>query len=78
MDEAVGSIPTSSTSPPEASEPWMLGGFIAGEVGFTACLQPRSFADGSPRMKFVFCVEVAQRHQRLLKLLKRHSAVGSA
>ena len=50
----------------------MLGGFIAGEGCFTTGVQGTSFADGSLRRKFVFCVTVARRDLALLEALRRH------
>jgi len=54
---------------------WMLGGFIAGEGCFMSCVQGTFFADGSPRQKFVFAVEVADRDR--LMLVRLHAALGS-
>ena len=54
----------------------MLGGFVAGEGCFcTARLPP--FADGSPRRRFVFQVNVATRDLALLEQLRSFLGYGS-
>ena len=76
MEEVASSSLASSTSTPDASEPWMLGGFVAGEGCFTTGVQGTRFADGSPRRKFVFTIKVARRDEALLERLGRH--IGGA
>jgi hypothetical protein len=74
MEEVAGSIPASSTSLLDASECFMLGGFVAGEGCFTTGVRGGCFADGAPMRKFIFSIEVADRDLGLLERL--HEAVG--
>jgi hypothetical protein len=55
----------------------MLGGFVAGEGCFTTGVQGTRFADGTPRRKFIFTVEVADRDRPMLDRLHRALGCGS-
>jgi hypothetical protein len=73
MDEAVGSIPISST---QQVSHFALGGIIAGEGCFVITPLP-SATDGSPRVRFVFQMEMASRDEPLLTALKSVLGFGS-
>lgn len=72
--EVVGSSPISSTS---HSHGFMLGGLVAGEGCFTTSRRLPSFADGQPRLRFKFSVEMASRDRQLLEQLRDFLGRGS-
>src|SRR5581483_5297308 len=49
--------------------PFTLGGFVAGEGSFIITTRQPPFVDGSPRLRFVFQVAVADRDRDLLEAL---------
>ena len=71
--EVVGSSPISSTH----SHGFMLGGLVAGEGCFTTSRRLPSFADGQPRLRFKFSVEMASRDRQLLEQLRDFFGRGS-
>jgi hypothetical protein len=55
-----------------------LAGVVAGEGSFVVTRNtPPLFADGTPRLRFVFAVSMAQRDARLLHALRSLLGVGS-
>ncbi len=80
MEEVRSSILLGST-PREVSEgpvsDWSLAGFVAGEGSFMVTKQQPGFADGDPRLRFVFAVCVAERDRDLLERLQRRLGFGS-
>jgi hypothetical protein len=79
MDEAVGSIPTSSTSTlVEALHlvGGFFGGLIAGEGSFLVT-SVGSRADGTERLRFRLSVRMASWDRPLLEALRRFLGVGS-
>jgi hypothetical protein len=57
--------------------PFTLAGFVAGEGCFSVTRKLPPFADGDPRLRFVFTVQVATRDRPLLEALRRDLGVGS-
>lgn len=72
--EVVGSSPISSTS---RSNGFMLGGLVAGEGCFTTTRRLPPFADGHPRLRYKFSVEMASRDRQLLERLRDFLGRGS-
>lgn len=58
-------------------EGFMLGGFVAGEGSFIVTRRLPPFADGTPRLRFVFEVTVATRDRTLLHALRDFLEFGS-
>lgn len=54
-----------------------LGGFVAGEGCFSVTRMSRRRANGSPRLRFVFTVEVAARDREILQALRDVIGYGS-
>lgn len=54
-----------------------LGGLVAGEGCFTTVRQRWPHRDGSPRLKFVFCMTMARRDLHLLEALRSFLGYGS-
>jgi hypothetical protein len=54
-----------------------LGGLVAGEGSFTTVRQRRPYRDGSPRLKFVFCMTMARRDLPVLEALRSFLGYGS-
>ena len=54
-----------------------LAGFVAGEGCFSVTRRLPPFADGDPRLRFVFTVQVARRDRQLLDDLRRALGCGS-
>jgi hypothetical protein len=54
-----------------------LGGVVAGEGSFTIAHKRPPFADGSPRLRFVIQVSMAERDRPLLEALKTFLGFGS-
>jgi hypothetical protein len=75
MEGVGGSRPLGSTS--SDLGPWQLGGFVAGEGSFVASTLPTTYADGTPRRKFVFQVRVATRDRTMLDRLRAYLRYGS-
>jgi hypothetical protein len=57
--------------------PWALGGFVAGEGTFVNSPLRATYADGTPRRRFVFQVTVATRDRRMLEALRASLGFGS-
>lgn len=82
MAEVAGSKPASSTFAPVCPIPeWAadsLTGFVAGEATFVeTSAHPSTFADGSPRKRFVFQVALASRDRPILERLQAFLGFGS-
>jgi LAGLIDADG endonuclease len=83
MQGVVGSSPISSTDPFGIIQRWWrsvgftLAGVVAGEGTFTVGPRGGSFADGSPRLRFRFVIEMAARDRRLLEAFETFLGVGS-
>lgn len=79
----MGSSPTTSTFALFCPIPWQrigftLGGLVAGEGSFTVTERPERFvADGSPRLRFLFQVEISARDRPLLEALRNFLDAGS-
>ena len=56
---------------------YTLGGFVAGEGTFVVTRKQPPYADGSPRLRFVFQVTVATRDRPLLEALHQFLGLGS-
>lgn len=56
---------------------FVLGGLVAGEGSFCVCRVRPDYANGDPRLKFVFELTMAQRDLGLLRALQRFLGVGS-
>lgn len=54
-----------------------FGGVVAGEGCFTTVRQRRPYRDGGTRLKFVFCMTMAQRDLRLLEALRSFLGFGA-
>ena len=72
MQEAASSSLVRST--PDA---FMLAGFVAGEGSFIVTTRQPPFADGTPRLAFVFDVQVATRDRALLEQIQGLLGFGS-
>src|SRR5262245_16992045 len=57
--------------------PWALGGFVAGEGTFVDSPLGKTYADGTPRRRFVFQVTVASRDRAMLDALRAYLGFGS-
>jgi len=55
----------------------MLGGLVAGEGCFTTARRLPPYADGHPRLRFRFSVEMASRDRQLLEQLRDFLGRGS-
>jgi hypothetical protein len=79
MDEVKGSSPFSSTQNGhlDLRLGHFLGGFVAGEGWFTVTRRLPPFADGAPRLRFVFGVSVASRDRPILEDLRGFLGYGS-
>ncbi len=80
MEEVWSSILHSSTTQDRDQGPasgWSLAGFVAGEGCFSVTRKLPTYADGDPRLRFVFVVQVARRDRRLLEALQQTLACGS-
>lgn len=83
MDEVARSIRVSSTQFLPAvlgayrATSFILGGLIAGEGSFIVTTKQPPFADGTPRLRFVFQVSIASRDEALLKALRQCLGYGS-
>lgn len=76
MQKVEGSSPSSSTQFLPESEGSLLGGLVAGEGSFYTARR-RPFADGTPRLRFVFAVAMASRDRPLLVRLQRFLGTGT-
>lgn len=83
MDEVAGSSPASSTGPFAALlSTWQaigftLGGLVAGEGSFYVTRRQERFTqDGTPRMRFVFQLAMAQRDADLVLAVRRYLGCG--
>lgn len=82
MDGVARSSRVSSTDPLEPfHRVWRcigftLGGFVAGEGCYSIRVQQPPFADGTPRRRFVFSVQVATRDRQLLEALRTFLGFG--
>ncbi len=82
MEEAEGSSPSSSTlvdalATTFAAAGSFLGGLVAGEGSFLVTRKLPPFANGDPRLRFVFSVSMADRDRDLLVALQSFLGVGS-
>jgi hypothetical protein len=81
MDEVARSIRVSSTSVMQqifVMSASALAGFVAGEGWFAIGHRKEPFApEGSPRLRFLFGVTVAERDRRLLEALQQLLGAGS-
>jgi hypothetical protein len=81
MVEARGSSPLTSTLWPlcEALEltGFWLGGLVAGEGSFNSYAIAQRFPNGSPRMRFRFSLQMAERDRRLVESLQAFLSCGS-
>lgn len=77
MDEAEGSSPSCSTPFSDWATGFMLGGLVAGEGCYCRSLRRERFrADGSPRYRFVFDIQMATRDRAIIELLKSYLGCG--
>ena len=56
---------------------FLLGGLVAGEGSFVVSRLRLVRADGSPRLRFIFCVTLASRDRALLAALRTFLGTGS-
>jgi hypothetical protein len=56
---------------------WFFGGLVAGEGSFMITTQRGPFADGAPRLRFVFTMTLADWDRALLESLRGYLGVGS-
>lgn len=78
MEEVQGSSPCSSTFfQALETAAFTLGGLIAGEGSFSIARRRETFADGSPRLRFVFEIALADRDLNLLVALRNALSVGA-